>query len=576
MKKGWFFLFRTVVVALLVLVASSLSARQNKPEFVPGQLLIKFKNELSTAQIQSTFAAAGIQQTDYMAEIGVYLCRITKDVEVHAAVEECKKDPNVLYAEPNYIYRTSTPRGTPNDPRFDSLWGMNNSSDADIDAPEAWDKQTGSRDVLVAIIDTGIDYNHEDLRDNIWRNPGESGNGKENNGVDDDSNGFVDDVYGWDFAADDNDPMDDNGHGTHVAGTVGAVGNNGTGVVGVNWQVRMMALKFLDSQGSGTTDNAVKAILYAADNGAIIQSNSWGGGGASQALQDAIAYARDKNSLFIAAAGNNGTDNDISPNYPSNYDVENVVAVAASDNTDRRAEFSNYGKKTVDLFAPGVDILSCQPGNRYQSLSGTSMATPHVSGVAALVAAQYPGLTYRQLMIRVLGSVDRKANYSSTTVTGGRLNADKALSTAPIVALVTRMDDTDDTAGPYVITAEAVDDGSIASMTLSYTINDGAAQTLNMAREAGDRYRAEIPGQSLETTIAYYVEATDDGGATTRSRSHSFKITSRRPICGGLLFTLPSVGGTHWGQGALVLANLLFLLLVVRMFGRRRLAVRIK
>ncbi len=570
MKKGLFSLNWTVVTACAVFIVSTLSAQQKEPEYVPGQLLIKFKNELSTAQVQSTFSAAGIQQTDYLAEIGVYLCTITEDLEVHAAVEACKKDPNVLYAEPNYIYRIS---GTPNDPRYDSLWGLNNSSDSDIDAPEAWDKQTGSREVLVAIIDTGVDYNHEDLKENMWRNPGESGDGKENNGIDDDGNGFIDDVYGWDFAADDNDPMDDNGHGTHVAGTIGAVGNNNTGVVGVNWQVKMMALKFLDSRGSGTTDNAVKAILYAADNGAIIQSNSWGGGGASQALQDAIAYARDKNSLFVAAAGNNGTDNDISPNYPSNYDVENVVAVAASDNTDRRAEFSNYGKKTVDLFAPGVDILSCQPGNRYQSLSGTSMATPHVSGVAALVAAQFPGLTYRQLMIRVLGSVDRKANYSSTSVTGGRLNADKALTTAPVVALVTRHEDTDDTAGPYVVSAEAVDDGSIASMILTYTINDGAAQTLTMQRGAADRYSAEIPGQSLETTIAYYVEATDDQGTSTRSRSYSFKITNKRPICGGLLFTLQSPPGSAWQNGLLVLANLLFLLWVVRVFGRKRLFV---
>src|SRR5439155_11725125 len=205
-----------------------------------------------------------------------------------------------------------------------------------------------------------------------------------------DGNGYVDDWRGWDFVNNDNNPVDDHNHGTHVSGTIGAIGNNGMGVVGINWNVKIMALKFLDASGSGTTANAVKAVLYAKDKGALATNNSWGGDDFSQALLDAITQADAAGSLFVAAAGNSYASNDTTPNYPSSYDVPNVIAVAATDSSDAKALFSNYGKKSVDLGAPGVNILSTIRGNTYAYFDGTSMATPHVTGSAALVKAAFP------------------------------------------------------------------------------------------------------------------------------------------------------------------------------------------
>ncbi|MCB0271271.1 MAG: S8 family serine peptidase, partial [Calditrichaeota bacterium] len=240
----------------------------------------------------------------------------------------------------------------------------------------------------------------------IWKNPGESGNGKETNGVDDDGNGFVDDWRGWDFANNDNDPFDDNAHGTHCAGIIGAVGNNNRGVSGINWNVSLVGLKFLTGSGSGSTSDAIDAILYAVQMNIPILSNSWGGGGFSQALADAVEAANQAGILFVAAAGNENNNNDSNPNYPSNYTSENVLAVASSDRRDIRSSFSNYGKTTVDLAAPGSDILSTTPNNNYQSFSGTSMATPYAAGTAALVKAQYPNINHIALKYRLMGSVD--------------------------------------------------------------------------------------------------------------------------------------------------------------------------
>ncbi|MFM7137894.1 MAG: S8 family peptidase, partial [Planctomycetota bacterium] len=294
--------------------------------------------------------------------------------------------PIVSYVEPDFVI---APAAIPNDPSFGSLWGLHNIgqsgglADADIDAPEAWETTTGSRSVVIAVIDTGVDYGHRDLAANAWRNSGEIAG----DGVDNDGNGFVDDLFGWDFANRDADPMDDNGHGTHVAGTIGAVGGNGTGVAGVNWQVSIMALKFLTGSGSGSTSGAIGAINYATrmrrDFGVnvVATNNSWGGGGFSTSLRDAIAAGGRAGILFIAAAGNDGTDNDVEPHYPSNYTDDAVISVAATDRSNRLASFSNFGVTSVDVSAPGVSITSTLPGNRYGSYSGTSMATPHVAGV---------------------------------------------------------------------------------------------------------------------------------------------------------------------------------------------------
>ena len=297
-------------------------------------------------------------------------------------------------------------------------------ADADIDAPEAWDISTGSRDILVGVIDTGIDHTHPDLADNMWTNPNEIAG----NFIDDDNNGYIDDTRGWDFFNDDNNPIDDNGHGTHCAGTIGGVGNNTNGVAGVCWQVSLVGLKFFSANGEGYTSDALSAIYYANSIGVKLTSNSWGGGGYEQELKDAIDAANNAGVLFIAAAGNDGRDNNVSENYPSNYTSPNIIAVAATDFNDELAVFSNWGATTVDLAAPGVAIYSAQPGNLYQNLDGTSMATPHVAGAVALAWSLSPDSTAAEIKASVLASVDPIPSMTGKCVTGGRLNAYKTLA----------------------------------------------------------------------------------------------------------------------------------------------------
>jgi subtilisin family serine protease len=325
----------------------------------------------------------------------------------------------VEFAEPNYIYHIEgfkdDPAVHPNDPSFSNLWAMENTGQvdstgragkvgADIGATKAWALEKGSKDVVVAIVDTGINYNHPDLKDNVWTMPGTT------------------DVHGYNAITGKEDPMDDNSHGSHCAGTIGGVGDNGTGVVGVNWHVSIMAVKFLSASGSGTLADAIKAIDWATDHGAQIMSNSWGGGGFSQALEDAIKRANDKGILFVAAAGNDGGNNDVTPEYPGGYDVPNVIAVAASNNLDVMASFSNYGPTKVHLMAPGENIYSTVLNDGYDTHSGTSMATPHVSGAAALLLAKEPSLTPTEIKERLMRTSDKIKAYRHKLVSGGRLN----------------------------------------------------------------------------------------------------------------------------------------------------------
>ena len=311
--------------------------------------------------------------------------------------------------------------GTPDDARYSELWGM-----AITSAPAAWDYSTGSSDVVVAVIDTGVDYTHPDLSANIWVNPGEIAA----NGIDDEGNGYIDDVHGWDFYNGEKDPYDDNGHGTHCAGTIGAVGNNGAGVVGVNWNVKIIALKFLSGSGSGFTSDAVEALDYATDLrgrgiNLIATNNSWGGTGDSQTLRDAVARAVTAGVLTVAAAGNSAEDNDYIGHYPSNYD--GVLSVAASTSVDQLASFSNYGAVTVALAAPGQSILSTIPGGGYASYSGTSMAAPHVTGAAALFAAYSPGSSAAQIGDAIRNNVDRSDGFVGWVASSGRLNLEKMM-----------------------------------------------------------------------------------------------------------------------------------------------------
>jgi subtilisin family serine protease len=351
------------------------------------------------------------------------------------AAEQLERSPAVRYAEPDAPRRAFAV--VPNDRFFRQQWGLNNTGqsvggttgtvDADIDAPEAWQLTTGSAAVTVAVIDSGVELDHPDLAAGIWRNPGESGDRREYNGADDDGNGLVDDWRGWDWVDDDNDPTDANGHGTHVAGTVGARGNDGSGVTGVAWDVSLMPLRTLGANGSGYVSDVIRAYGYAGARKAHIVNASLGGSAFSRAERDAIAAA--PQTLFVVAAGNDSADNDAQPSYPCNHALANVVCVAATDQRDGLADFSNYGATTVDLAAPGDNIASTYTGGSWALLSGTSMATPHVAGAAALLWARVPAASVAQVRGALLSSVVPRPALLGRTVTGGVLNADRALRT---------------------------------------------------------------------------------------------------------------------------------------------------
>ncbi|MCK4886310.1 MAG: S8 family serine peptidase, partial [Planctomycetes bacterium] len=344
-------------------------------------------------QILSSVGGGNIKR-NFNIVPGLSVVTLPAGMTVEEALQQFNGADGILYAQPNYEVKAIST--FPDDPRFDDLWGMHNTgqtggtADADIDAPEAWDISTGSSEIIVAVIDTGVGYTHPDLAANMWVNEAEK-NGTP--GVDDDGNGYVDDIYGYDFCNYDGDPMDDHYHGTHCAGTIGGIGNNSEGVAGVNWNVRIMALKFLSASGGGWTDDAIKCIEYSTLMGANLSSNSWGGDSYSQGLKDAIDAAGAAGMLFAAAAGNDNEDTDVHPHYPSSYDCESIISVMATDHSDNKAGFSCWGPVSVDLGAPGVDILSCQLGGGYKYASGTSMATPHVAGACALIWSMNPAMS---------------------------------------------------------------------------------------------------------------------------------------------------------------------------------------
>jgi serine protease len=463
---------------------------------------------------------------------------LPKSANVAEALAQLRRDPAVQYAEPNYVVRAV---GIPNDPSSADLYGLNNTgqtggtADADIDAPEAWDSTTGSSDIVVGVVDTGIDYNHEDLAANMWSNPGEI----PGNGLDDDSNGVVDDVHGFNAITGSGDPMDDNAHGSHCAGTIGAVGDNAIGVAGVNWSVSLMALKFLSSGGSGTLEGAIASIDYAIGMRAAgvnlrVLSNSWAGGGFTQGLKDAIEAANAVDILFVAAAGNDfGNDNDVFPVYPASYDNANIVAVAATDHNDGRAAFSNIGATTVDLGAPGVNFVSTVPGDGYASFSGTSMATPHVAGAAALVLSANDTLTTAELKELLLTTGDERGSLAGVTLTGRRLNVQNAVAEAgPPVPRFNLG------AGPA---SAAINQGDSASYQADLSALGGFTGNVSLTVTSSPPITATIsvtppivavPGSStisVATTLAtapgtYALTITGVSGALTRSRTVSLRV----------------------------------------------------
>ncbi len=455
-----------IVVCLGVgpLLAGDEAARAQPTEYVPNEILVKFHEDAGPADVAVAASSLGAAHLRTFRSIGVRHWRLGRGLTVEKALEILSKNRNVEYAEPNYIVEAHV---LPDDPLRGDLWSLNNvgqtggTFDADIDAPEAWDVWYDSWSVVVGVIDTGIDSTHPDLAANMWTNPNEI----PGNGIDDDRNGIVDDVHGANFigtGVPTGNCMDDNGHGSHTAGTIGAVGNNGEGVVGVNWHVQLMALKFLNSLGTGDTADAIEAVEYAASFGVRVTNNSWGGGKQSRALKDAIASS---GALFVASAGNSHTS---TKQYPAGYALENVIAVAATDHNDGLASFSNYGS-WVHLAAPGVDTLSCVLNHGYGLKSGTSMASPHVAGAAALVLA-YQGGTNADVKAALLDNVDLIPFLTGVVATGGRLNVAAALlGGAPPPP-------PPDTTAP-----EAVDDLTVvstgihdATLTFTATGDDGA------------------------------------------------------------------------------------------------------
>ena len=447
---------RLLTVSLLLGLSGLLPAVASGQQAGPGgpatadpapatEVIVRFAPGTDARERGEARSEADVRREAVLPLAGAELVDPEPGVGVAEAVRDLERDPGVLYAEPNASRVALAP---PNDEFFRVQWGLQNTGQralappnaagtlaADIRAPAAWDVTTGSREVAVAVIDSGADTSHPDLVDNLWRNPGESGPGQATNGLDDDGNGFADDVNGWDFFANDAQPLDDEGHGTHVTGTVGAKGNNAIGVTGVAQSGSLMILRALDANGSGSVAGVISAYAYAARNGARVVNLSFGGGDGSRAERDAIAAA--SGLLFVAAAGNDGANNDVVGSFPCNYDLPNVVCVGASDRNDALAGFSNRGARTVDLVAPGVEIASTyfdptstSAASRYVYLSGTSMAAPHVAGIAALALSRAPGLTVSQLRDALLTSVDVLPALQPVTVTGGRANAARAVQAA--------------------------------------------------------------------------------------------------------------------------------------------------
>jgi subtilisin family serine protease len=425
---------RLVVLAIMLIGTTGSAAAQkvSADAYVPGELLVRFVNGPTSSSARDANQAVGAIVLEGLGDLGWQRVKLPTGRTVESAIEQYRNTEGVAYVQPNFYYHLLL---SPNDPMFSNsgMYGLTK-----IAAPSAWDLTTGSSTVVVADIDTGMRYTHQDLAANAWLNPGEIAG----NGVDDDANGFVDDVRGWDFFFNDSNPIDDaGGHGTHTAGTIGAVGNNAFGVVGVNWSVTIMPIKIYSPNGSDTTSamlvNAYNYIRMMKSRGVNIRvtNNSYGGCGEAcgydQATKDALDAMGEAGILNVFAAGNASVNNDISPggSYPSVYTSPSILAVASSTSTDAKSSFSNWGPASVDLAAPGSGVLSTYntSDTATATLSGTSMATPHAAGAAALLSAYNPALSVASLKASLMNNVDVLAAWSGLVKTGGRLNVDRAL-----------------------------------------------------------------------------------------------------------------------------------------------------
>ena len=469
----------TLVVAVafsLVFLLSATVSAKTRGEYVPGEIIIKLKGEYAKKLVKTkTFRSLKIKNIMDLSFGKFAVLKTDNKKDILSVIKEFSKHPEVEYAEPNYLYRAigKKIKALTTDPKYGDLWGLKNNGNneprsdrgnssprgvagADINAERAWTITKGSKIIKIAVIDTGIDYNHPDLKANMWTNEAEA-NGTA--GVDDDGNGYIDDIHGYDIANQDGDPMDGNGHGTHCAGTIAAEHGNGIGIAGVMAQAELVGIKFLTDQGSGSSEHAIMAIDYAIAVGVDLMSNSWGGGGASQALEDAIVRANNVGIVFTAAAGNSATNNNNTPHYPSNYQVDNVISVAAHNYNNTLASFSCFGSNTVHVAAPGRNILSTTPNNQYSVFSGTSMATPHVSGVIGLYLAQFGKAKPSEIRDALINSSVYDKSYDRKIISSGRVDAYNFL-TGIVTPRPSRPDESDwvtktvavfESAHPYLI-----------------------------------------------------------------------------------------------------------------------------
>ena len=454
LRKSGLSVFAWLPLTAVGLIASAQAAPVDAPvapEHVPGELIVKVrhngpmtlaaKKEILASRVRQTLGKNQVLAVDgFQTDASLFKVKIKDDAALSMMIQSFENESSVEYAEPNFIYRASLDSSEPvsnlpNDPELAKLWGIQNSGQADaagqvgtvgsdINVVPLWqDGLVGSKNILVAVIDTGIDHTHPDLVDNVFTNAGEI----PGNGIDDDSNGFIDDVHGWNFEAKTANAKDDHDHGSHCAGTIGATGDNGKGIVGVNWNVTMLPVKFLSASGSGSLQGAIESINYARMMKVQVMSNSWGGGGYSQALKDAIEASKEAGIVFVAAAGNESNDNDARPTYPASYEVDNIISVAATDNRDTIARFSNYGPGRVHVAAPGVKVYSTTKDGRYAAFSGTSMATPHVAGIVALMLSDQSDLAYSEVKERLIKTSDPVKGLKRKVTAKGRVNAYNAV-----------------------------------------------------------------------------------------------------------------------------------------------------
>ncbi|MCI0452828.1 MAG: S8 family serine peptidase, partial [Candidatus Latescibacteria bacterium] len=529
-----------VAVGFLAAWASFAGAQPG--DFVPGQVIVKFAPTATSADALALRTSVNATVKERFGSIDAELWE-TASIGVPDAIARLRGDRRLAFIEPNYIVHATDI--FPNDEFFADQWNLHNTGqsggtpDADVDAPEAWGYETG-RDVLVGIIDTGVDWQHVDLAANIFVNTREI----PGNRVDDDGNGYIDDVRGWDFVNEDNDPDDDNGHGTHVAGIVAAVGNNAAGVAGVSWTARILPLKFLSALGSGSTADAIRAVEYATAMGARLTNNSWGGIGFSLALRSAIEAAADANILFVAGAGNAGVDIDVTPFYPASFDLDNVIAVGSTDAADELSSFSNYGALSVHLAAPGSEILSTFPDDRYAFASGTSMAAPHVSGAVCLLWSLAPSLTYPEAKDAVLSTVDVLTALEGFTITGGRLNLAGMLASlddaAP--AAVSDLVVASTTSNTVFLAWTATGDDSVAGTASRYDLRysttpidagnfDAATPVagLSTPMPSGETESFEVSGLSFDTTYYFAMVVEDELGNRSPVSNAASGITLGAP-----------------------------------------------